>query len=212
MLFTQHHLRATSSISIGVECSTMLLVAFYSRKYSMKDNEIVPFRDAKSERLQYFIGPDVFLGLPAFLFALVGHHASFEVYRSLKKPSFSSWETVANWSFFFAWALSTLMCTSAWLNLGDSIEGNIVSTYAPTDTPTLVSKILLAITMNVTYPVEMFVSRNVLNQGIFVSILGKGEHMPLWRHFLITVSIWAATFVIGKFTASVNIFPLQLLH
>ncbi len=210
MLFPQHHLRFTSLISIGSEIAIMLLVIFYSRSYSLQDNDVVPFHEAKSERLQYFIGPEVFSGLATFLFALIGQHASFEVFRSLKEPSISHWRNIANSAISLAEILSILVGVSSWLNLGDQVEGNIMDTFGPSDIPTLVGKVFLAITMNLTFPLDLFMCRQNVNQGIFVNFLGMSDYMPFWRFSLITFIIWGVTVTIGKFTTSVHYFPIAV--
>ncbi|MCP4255857.1 MAG: hypothetical protein GY775_21145, partial [Candidatus Scalindua sp.] len=179
---------------------------------SLQDEYIIPFRDAKSERLTYFTGPNVFAGLSTFLFAYIGQHASFEVYRSLKYPSFSRWKIIANSAVSLAGILCILVSVSSWLNLGESIQPNIMDTFGPSDAPTLCAKFLLAITMNLTYPVENFVCRRNLNQGIFVDLLGMSEYMPFWRHVFITLGIWVVSLAICKCTASVHYFPIAIIN
>ncbi len=201
MLFIQHLLRTTSYISIGVECSIMLLVVLYSQAYSLQDNDVVPFRDVPEERLGYFVGPSVFSGVSTFSFTFVGTHASFEVCRSLKEPTYSNWKTVVNYSVVIAGVLNIMVGVSSWLNLGDGIAGNIMDSFSPHDAPTLVGKVLLAITMNLTYPMDFFVARQNINQCIFVGLLRKDEYMPLCRLTFITLSIWMATLTLGKCTA-----------
>ncbi len=212
MLLTQHCLRYTSTISVIIFLSIAALVVFYSKQYSLDPNSgITPFRDEKKERLGFFIGPDVLAGLPTFFLAFAAQQACFEVFTSMKTPSYSNWKTVTNWSNFLFWAFTTSMCVSAWLNLGDAIEGSILETFRPNDTPTLVGKIMLAITMILTYPMQMFVARHVVNQGIFVYLLGKEEYMSTRRFFSLTFSIWAATFVIGKSMHNIGqYFPIAI--
>eukprot|EP01084_Bolivina_argentea_P027073 50322_1 len=192
-----HHLRLTSTISIVTEVGIMLLIVFYSRAYSLQENNVVPFHEAKSERLTYFTGPDVFAGLATFLFALIGQHASFEVFRSLKEPSVSNWKMVVNSAVFLAGILSVMVGVSSWLNLGDQVEGNVMDTFGPSDIPTLVGKVFLAITMNLTYPMDFYVCRQNVNQGIFVNFFGMSDYMPFWRFSLITLTIWGTSVTIG---------------
>ncbi len=188
----------------------MLLVVFYSRAYSLQDDNIVPFRDSKKERLQYFIGPNPFSGLSVFIYALLGQHASYEVFRSLKEPSYSNWKTVSNISVASAALLTSVMVVSAWLNLGDAIEANILATFQLTDTATLVAKVLLAITMNLTYPMELFVARQNFNRWLGVDFLGWEEYMPVLRFFLITSGAWVVSCTIGKCTGSVRHFLVSV--
>ncbi len=197
MLFPQHRLRFTSTVSIVTEASVILLVAVYSRPYSQRDNDVVPFHEDKSERLGYFVGPSVLAGLSIFLFAFVGQQASFEVYRSLKHPSVSSWETVANVSIFMAWALAILVSIPAWLNLGDSIEANVMDTFGPTDVPTLVGKVFLAMAMCLTFPMDFFICRRNMNEIIFVDYFGMPDYMGPWRFYSLTLILWAMSIAIG---------------
>ncbi len=193
------------------EVGIMLLIVFYSRAYSLQENNVVPFHEAKSERLTYCTGPDVFAGLATFLFALIGQQASFEVFRSLKEPSVSNWKMVVNSAVFLAGILSVMVGVSSWLNLGDQVEGNVMDTFAPSDTPTLVGKVFLAITMNLTYPMDFYVCRQNVNQGIFVNFFGMSDYMPFWRFSLITLTIWGTSVTIGKFTTPVHYFPITLV-
>ncbi len=209
MLFPQHHLRFTSTISIAVEVGIMLLVSIYSRAYSLRDNDVVPFHEDKSERLGYFVGSNVFSGLPTTLFAFVGQQASFEVFRSLKEATNSNWKKVASIAVLAAGFLSSMLCLTSWLNLGDSIEPNIMDTFGPSDVPTVLGKLFLGITMFLTFPMDLFVCRRNINQAIFVSFLGMPEYMTFWRHIGITLAVWVAALALGKCTASVlHYFPI----
>ncbi len=211
MLFTQHLLRPVSLISITSEAITVLVIVAHSAAYSLKDtNSVVPFRDDKAARLGYFVGPNVFQGLSVFLFTFIGQHASFEVYRSLKKPTFSRWKKIANSAVSVAWVLSTTFVITTYLNLGDSIEGNIMSTFDESDTPLNVCKFLLGTAMFLTFPMDLFVSRQVTNQGIFVDGLEQSEYMPPWRFYSITVFLVLVLLVLGKCTtAPVCYFPVS---
>ncbi len=189
----------------------MLLVIIYSRAYSLQeDNGITPFKEDRG-RLGYFIGPHVFKGLSSFLFAFMGQHVSYEVFRSLKKPSFSSWRTVVNISVLITGCIATLLVVSSWLNLGDSIQANIMDTFGTHDKPTLIGKLLLAIMMMLTYPLDQFISRHQLNMAIFVHWMGKPEYMPFWRIFLLTSISFIVPMVIGKCTGSVLYFCIAII-
>ncbi len=193
-----------------IEGLILILITSYSHAYSLQDNDIVPFRDAKSERLQYFSGPNVFSGLSSFFFAYIGQHASFEVYASLKKPCYTKWEIVSNVAVVIAGMFSIMLCLSAWLNLGDSIEGNILDTFVSTNTPITICKAWLAVLMFMTYPMDFFVARQNLNRGLCVDCLGMPEYMPFWRFSLITFIVWTASVTVGKFTTSVRYFPIAI--
>ncbi len=152
----------------------------------------------------------MFSGLSSFFFAYVGQQASFEVYASLKKPCYSKWKTVSNVAVLIAGTFSTMLPVSAWLNLGDSVEGNVLDTFAPTDMPVNVCKVSLAILLFMTYPMDFFVARQNMNRGFFVNYLGMPDYMPLWRFSLITFIVWGVSVTIGKFTTSVHYLPIAI--
>lgn len=50
-----------------------------------------------------------------------------------------------------------------------------------------------------TYPVEMYVARHVLDVSVFQTLLGKGPTSSA-RHYWITVSIWSLTMLLALTT------------
>lgn len=50
-----------------------------------------------------------------------------------------------------------------------------------------------------TYPIEMYVARHVLDVSVFQTILGKGPPSSA-RHYGITVGIWALTMTLALST------------
>ncbi len=73
MFFYQHLFRYVSTASVIIEVVVIVVITVYAKFYSVQDNDVVPFRDAKSERLRRsFVGPNVFLGLSSFFFAYIG--------------------------------------------------------------------------------------------------------------------------------------------
>ncbi len=72
MFFYQHLFRYVSTASVIIEVVVIVVITVYAKFYSVQDNDVVPFRDAKSKRLRSFVGPNVFLGLSSFFFAYIG--------------------------------------------------------------------------------------------------------------------------------------------
>ncbi len=140
-------------------------------------------------------------GLATFLFAYIGQHGSFEVYRSLKRPSYSQWRIVANCAVFLGWAISVVFSVPCFLNLGDAIESNLLTTFKSDNTLLIICKGVLGIIMNLTYPMDVFVCRQNVNQAIFVQWLGRAEYISFLRNLIITIPLWASVSLIGKSTA-----------
>ncbi len=181
--------------------TALLVFAIYSYTYSHQGHDgIVHFSEDRA-RIKSFKGPRVISWLSVFLFAYIGQHGSFEVYRSLKRPSYSQWRIVANCAVFLSWMTSVLFSVPCFLNLGDAIESNLLTTFKTDNTLFIICKGILGIVMLLTYPLDCFVFRQNVNQAIFVHWLGRAEYMTFWSHFFTTVFAWASTSSFGKSTA-----------
>ncbi len=210
MFFYQHLFRYVSTASVIIEVVVIVVITVYAKFYSVQDNDVVPFRDAKSERLRSFVGPNVFLGLSSFFFAYIGQHASFEMYASLRKPCLSKWRRISSFAVVTAGCCSDMLSTSTWLNLGDSVQGNVLDTFSPDDKVINFCRVMLGMILFLTYPIDFFVVRQNINRAIFVEYLGMPDYMGWLRFYLITFIFWAISVTIGKLTTSVHYFSIVI--
>lgn len=80
----------------------------------------------------------------------------------MKDGTLTNWTTVANWSLFTAGALCVLLGLVCYLSFGSYTKADVLTNFGDNDQLILVARLLLAITMVFTYPMEMFVARHAL--------------------------------------------------
>ena len=110
----------------------------------------------------------VFAGLGAMSFAFVCHHSSFFVYGSLANPTEKRWVFVTRTSVGSAFTMCLLLGFVGYLGFLDETEGDILNNFADegsqtgSQTALTLGRIMLALTMVFTYPMESFVARHAV--------------------------------------------------
>lgn len=108
------------------------------------------------------IDSGVFAGIGTMSFAFVCQHNSFIVFRSLKEPTLENWRLVARYSVWISFVLCLAFGLGGYLSFGDYVKGDILNNFPEDNIPIGVARVLLAITMVFTYPMECFVARHCL--------------------------------------------------
>ncbi|CAN0241444.1 unnamed protein product, partial [Hapterophycus canaliculatus] len=150
-----------------------------------------------------FIRPTIFAGFGAISFAFVCQHSSFLVYRSMSERSVGRWASVSKWSVSIALAMTLVLGLGGYLNFVNETEGNILNSFSTEHRPASVARGFLAVTMVLTYPIEMYVARHVLDVSIFQTWLKRGPITRI-RHYWITVILWALTVVLALCTSDLG--------
>ncbi|CAM9615994.1 unnamed protein product [Pylaiella littoralis] len=151
-----------------------------------------------SERFD-FIRPRIFAGFGAISFAFVSQSSSFLVYRSMSKGGVDRWAYVTRWSMSIALGMGLTLALSGYLNFVNETKGNILNNFSTAHKPANAARTFLALTMVFTYPMEMYVSRHVLDVAVFQTMLGKGPITPA-RHYGLTLGLWALTIILSMST------------
>ncbi len=93
-------------------------------------------------------------------FAFVCHHNCFIVYQSLREKTTDNWKAVTLYSAIIALILALALGLGGYIIFNSSVQGDILNNFT-SDSPTVISsKVLLAICMVLTYPVECFIARH----------------------------------------------------
>ncbi len=119
------------------------------------------------------INQNIFAGIGTMSFAFICQHNSFIVFRSLKERTSSNWRLVANYSVGFAYFLCLLFSIVGYLSFLEYTEGDLLNNFNKSNKVVNVARMLLAITMLFTYPMECFVTRHCIS-----SIFNK-----LWMNY-----------------------------
>jgi sodium-coupled neutral amino acid transporter 11 len=109
-----------------------------------------------------FVAYSIFEGIGTFSFAFVCQHNSFIVYRSMKDPSLENWTKICNGSLMVAGSMCLALGLGGYLSFGSHSEGDILNNFSEDDEVMLAARLLLALTMVFTFPMECFVARHAV--------------------------------------------------
>ncbi|GAX27257.1 hypothetical protein FisN_13Lh183 [Fistulifera solaris] len=125
-----------------------------------------------------------FVGLGVLSTAMACQHSAFLISGTLADSTASRWAIVTKHSLFVAGTLSLTFAVMGYLGYLDETQGDILKNFDPESTAVNAGRILLAITMVFTYPMESFVCRHILMQLVFSgdmdnsSVGPNGESIP----------------------------------
>lgn len=172
-------LASTSMLSITADF--LLIIFICIRGPTAARNQETEFESSDVNFAAYTI----FEGIGIFSFAFVCQHSSFIVYRSMKEPNLHNWSKVANSSLVVAGVMCLTLGLSGYLSFGSYTEGDILNNFSEDgnlicfmytalllndfcfcclhpDELMLAARLLLAITMLFTFPMECFVARHAV--------------------------------------------------
>jgi amino acid permease len=113
-----------------------------------------------------FIKPGVFAGIGTMSFAFVCHHNSFIIYKTLKEPTLENWSSVAKYTALIALVFALTLALGGYILFNDHVEGDILNNFESNGGAITTGKLLLAMCMVLTYPVECFIARHCVNSVI----------------------------------------------
>ena len=112
--------------------------------------------------LKNSIKPTLFIGLGILSVAMACQHSAFIVYGSLENGTKKRWATVSGYSIGVATVLCAVLGVSGFMGFLDRTHGDILNNFDSEKFSANAARILLAITMLFTYPMESFVGKHVL--------------------------------------------------
>eukprot|EP00833_Pecoramyces_ruminatium_P009652 jgi/Orpsp1_1/1183684/evm.model.c7180000086268.1 len=153
-----------------------------------------------NQRLTY-INKDIFQCIGVISFAFVCHHNSLLILGSLKQPSMNRFATVTHLSTGWSFLVSIAIALAGYLVFTDKTKGNILNNFPQDSLLINISRLLFALNMFLTSPLECFVCRevilNLLNPN---SVIGGGNNLnnkeskenELFggiEHFIVTIAL-----------------------
>lgn len=123
------------------------------------------------------------------------HHNTFLIYSSMSNASEKKWETVTHASIFTSLVVSCLFGIAGYCTFKAFSQGDLLENYCWDDDLMNVSRLLFSVQILLTYPIECFVTREVIEN----SILQKDPNVPLTErtHYVITLAIVGTTYFIS---------------
>lgn len=183
-------LAKSSSISVLAAVVIVLVIAFHGP--SVLEHEIL-FKNRTAPEPDYsFVKPRFAAGLGTISFAYVCHHSSFIVFGSLKKSTLPEWTIVSLASIGTALVLSVIISLGGFLLFFNETESDILQSFGPDDDWMNFARLMLALTMVLTFPMEQFVARHSLHSLIWGNIPVTNT-----KHYVITLLLWGGCFIVG---------------
>ncbi|SCU99186.1 LAME_0G02168g1_1 [Lachancea meyersii CBS 8951] len=161
----------------------------------------------KPDTKELFFTPRVFQGISVISFALVCHHNTSFIFFSLKNPSMKRFDRLTHLSCLVAMTFCLIMGYSGFLIFRDKTKGNILNNFPGSDNLVNVARFCFGFNMLTTFPLEIFVLRDVVRDLIFFNAK-KDEGFPtvlsLKLHVLITTVTVFVTMAISLTTCNLG--------
>ncbi|GMH98572.1 hypothetical protein TrST_g7065 [Triparma strigata] len=139
----------------------------------------------------------IFSGLGAMSFAFVCHHSSFIVSESLRDSTTERWAMVTNISVGMAYTMCLFLGLFGYLGFLADTEGNILKSFVGEVGGGILTsgRVMLALTMFFTYPMESFVARH----SVVCLIWGEeaAADIQRGRRMMVTVCLYLAALLLS---------------
>ncbi|KAG8802448.1 hypothetical protein FRC16_009637 [Serendipita sp. 398] len=156
-------------------------------------------RGDSSQRFS-FINGGIFQAIGVISFAFVCHHNSLLIYGSLNTPTLDRFAAVTHISTFLSLLACCTLAISGFLVFTDKTQGNILNNFPPGDTLINVARFCFGLNMFTTFPLELFVCREVIEQYYFANSPWNKR-----RHIIITTVLVSGAIFISLLTCDLGV-------
>lgn len=170
-----------------------------------------PFVDsalkAPLTKMQWTVNVNIFQGISVISFALVCHHNTTFIYNSLKNATVAKFAKLTHWACGVSMCFCLLMGVSGLLNFGANTKGNILNNFKSNDFWVNVARFCFGLNMLTTFPLEIFVVRDVLKDIVLIAEDGGSTaHLELSnrQHFFITTFLVFSSMSVSLFTCNLG--------
>uniref|UniRef100_H2RP20 Putative sodium-coupled neutral amino acid transporter 11 n=1 Tax=Takifugu rubripes TaxID=31033 RepID=H2RP20_TAKRU len=112
-------------------------------------------------------------------FAFICHHNSFLIYGSLEQPTIASWTRVTHVSVGSALIISAAFAVAGYTTFTGYTQGDIFENYCKDDNLATFGRFCFGLSIVTTFPLECFVTREVLSNVLCCRELTRAEHAGL---------------------------------
>ncbi|KAL2774635.1 putative sodium-coupled neutral amino acid transporter 11 isoform 5, partial [Daubentonia madagascariensis] len=137
----------------------------------------------KTEDAWVFAKPNAIQAVGVMSFAFICHHNSFLVYSSLEEPTVAKWSRIIHISIVVSMFICVLFATCGYLTFTGFTQGDLFENYCRSDDLVTFGRFCYGVTVLLTYPMECFVTREVIANVFF------GGNLSSVFHVVITVVI-----------------------
>lgn len=112
-------------------------------------------------------------------FAFICHHNSFLIYGSLQEPTVSNWTKVTHVSVGSALVVSAAFAVAGYATFTGYTQGDIFENYCRDDNLATFGRFCFGLSVITTFPLECFVTREVLSNATCSRDLSTAEHVAI---------------------------------
>uniref|UniRef100_A0A2K5ZPJ5 Putative sodium-coupled neutral amino acid transporter 11 n=1 Tax=Mandrillus leucophaeus TaxID=9568 RepID=A0A2K5ZPJ5_MANLE len=164
-----------SLISTGL--TTLILGIVMARAISLGPH--IP----KTEDAWVFAKPNAIQAVGVMSFAFICHHNSFLVYSSLEEPTVAKWSRLIHMSIVISVFICIFFATCGYLTFTGFTQGDLFENYCRNDDLVTFGRFCYGVTVILTYPMECFVTREVIANVFF------GGNLSSVFHIVVTVMV-----------------------
>lgn len=147
------------------------------------------------------IGGDITQSIGIIVFAYMCHHSSFLLYGCLENPTQMRWNRVTHASVGISCLIVIVFGTAGYATFKSLSQGDLFENYCQSDYGANIARLLFTVTIMLTYPIECFVVREVL-ENVFWPYK---ELLTRRHHLMLTIAIVAITFLLSTLTDCLGI-------
>ncbi|KAF5284128.1 hypothetical protein FQR65_LT00128 [Abscondita terminalis] len=174
------HISFTSLICIG---TILLTILFKAGSMS----QIVPSHSDSWK----FVNWDIIPAMGIMSFAFMCHHNTFLIYTSIQEPNEKRWEVVTHISLTVSLVITALFGIVGYATFTAYVQGDLLENYCSDDDLMNFSRLLFSVTILLTYPIECFVVRDVIESSFFAETISDRTH------YLITLMIVGISYFVS---------------
>ncbi|XP_037706341.1 putative sodium-coupled neutral amino acid transporter 11 [Choloepus didactylus] len=137
----------------------------------------------KTEDAWEFAKPNAIQAVGVMSFAFICHHNSFLIYGSLEEPTIAKWSCIIHVSVLVSVFISMLFAACGYLTFTGFTQGDLFENYCRNDDLVTFGRFCYVITVILTYPIECFVTREVIANVFF------GGNLSTVFHVIVTMAI-----------------------
>ncbi|XP_047401484.1 putative sodium-coupled neutral amino acid transporter 11 isoform X2 [Sciurus carolinensis] len=133
----------------------------------------------KTEDAWVFAKPNAIQAIGVMSFAFICHHNCFLVYGSLEEATVAKWSRIIHMSILVSVFICVLFATCGYLTFTGFTQGDLFENYCRSDDLVTFGRFCYGITVILTYPIECFVTREVIANVFFGGTLSSVFHVVI---------------------------------
>ncbi|XP_029679402.1 putative sodium-coupled neutral amino acid transporter 11 isoform X2 [Formica exsecta] len=184
---------------LSLVCVGFILLAIFIRMDSM--SAMVP---SQNDSWRFANLPGVIPSVGIMAFAFMCHHNTFLIYGSIERATQQKWDVVTHWSLFTSFLIAATFGIVGYATFTSYVQGDLMENYCWDDDLMNFARVMFSGTILLTFPIECFVTREVLMTAIKGTdeLEGHEAYVPNSdrKYLIITLTIVSAAYLISMLT------------